>query len=108
LFFDTLGEITACALNTTITEKCLQGGAQEWVLYGSSLDIHSQFYIWDSIWFMCITTLTVGYGDMAPTTHYGRVCAAAIAAVGILLGSVMTASMAHLLEWDQAELSTLR
>jgi hypothetical protein len=50
----------------------------------------------------------VGYGDMAPTTHLGRVCAAAVAAVGILLGSVLTASLSCLLEWNTEEYTTLR
>ena len=45
---------------------------------------------------------------MAPTTHLGRVCAAAVAAIGILLGSVLTASITCLLEWDTDELTTLR
>ena len=54
------------------------------------------------------TIFAVGYGDMAPTTHLGRVCAAAVAAVGILLGSVLTASLSCLLEWNTEEYTTLR
>jgi hypothetical protein len=58
--------------------------------------------------FMIISTLTVGYGDMSPSTHYGRVCASAIITVGVMLGAVSTASLTHLLSWSPDELMTLK
>lgn len=43
----------------------------------------------DGIWWAFVTTTTVGYGDISPSTHYGRIIAMVLMIVGIgLIGSV--------------------
>ena len=101
-------EITACSLETTVTDVCQLHEASNWQLYGLDLQVHKGFYIWDALWFMCVSTLTIGYGDMSPSTHYGRVCGAAIVTIGMLFGAMSTAALSHLLDWTPEELSALK
>ena len=45
--------------------------------------------IFDGIWWSFVTTTTVGYGDISPTTPIGRIIAAILMIVGIgLIGSL--------------------
>jgi hypothetical protein len=101
-------EFSACYLPTTKAKVCSQSEASEWRLFQETFQHHNDPYIWDSMWLMFITTLTIGYGDISPTTHYGRVTAAFISIIGILLGSLLTAAMMTNLEWTATELQTLR
>lgn len=34
--------------------------------------------IWDSLWLSCVTSLTIGYGDLYPVTVGGRITAIAL------------------------------
>ena len=101
-------EITACSLNTTLHPKCQLERAHTWSLYGSEFHHNNEVFLWDAIWLMFISTLTIGYGDIAPTTHYGRVCVTVIVAVGMLLATLLTGSLTYLLEWSEEEFTTLR
>ena len=75
-------EISACFLKTTkSTEVCSQPRATEWQLYDNVYEHHNEVYIWDALWLMYITTMTIGYGDISPSTHYGCVYAARIDAM---------------------------
>jgi voltage-gated potassium channel len=38
--------------------------------------------LWDSIWWSCVTAMTVGYGDIYPVTFFGRL-------IGIILMHVV-------------------
>jgi hypothetical protein len=102
-------EVTACYLKTTkMQEICSQTQAREWVLYARTFEHINQYYIWDSLWLMYITTASIGYGDYTPKTHMGRFCAAVVAIQGMLLGALLIAAIMANLEWTPNELSTLR
>lgn len=50
--------------------------------------------LWDSIWWALVTVTTVGYGDIVPKTVIGRIIAFGLMVSGIVLVSLMTASVA--------------
>ena len=102
-------EITACFLKTTkMHEVCSKSRSSEWILYAKTFEHINQYYIWDSLWLMYITTASIGYGDTTPKTNMGRVCAGAIAVLGMLLGALLIAAIMANLEWTPHELSILR
>ena len=102
-------EITACYLKTTkMQEICNHSRSSEWILYAKTFEHTNQYYIWDSLWLMYITTASIGYGDITPKTHMGRFCAGAITVLGMLLGALLIAAMMANLEWTPHELSILR
>ena len=44
-------------------------------------------------WYFCaITALTIGYGDVVPTTTFGRIDAALLGLIGLLLTGLITAA----------------
>jgi len=52
--------------------------------------------IGDALWWAAVTTTTVGYGDMSPTTGEGRLIAVALMLVGIAVIGAFTATLASL------------
>lgn len=52
-------------------------------------------------WLMFVTATSVGYGETLVTTHAGRVVAALTGLVGLVLVSIMPASLSSLLAWTK-------
>lgn len=50
--------------------------------------------LWDSIWWAMVTVTTVGYGDIVPKTVAGRLIGFVVMVSGLVLVSLMTASIA--------------
>ncbi|MBW2091644.1 MAG: two pore domain potassium channel family protein, partial [Deltaproteobacteria bacterium] len=50
--------------------------------------------IWDSFWWALVTITTVGYGDIVPSTVVGRLIGFGIMFSGLILVSLMTATIA--------------
>jgi len=61
-----------------------------------------EFYI-DAFWVTIITMMTVGYGDIYPSTHFGRVVAFISAIVGMVIVSLVIVSMSTLVEFSTEE-----
>lgn len=57
--------------------------------------------LWDGIWWSAVTLTTVGYGDKAPRTRWGKTAALALMFGGMLFISGLTASIASSLTIDQ-------
>ncbi|MEU0333699.1 ion channel [Streptomyces sp. NPDC006193] len=51
----------------------------------------------DSVWWTCATLATVGYGDVAPVTPWGRTVAVGLMACGLALLGAVTGSFSSLL-----------
>ena len=60
-------------------------------------------YLWNSCWFAFISMTTVGFGDVTPTTHAGRFMAVVSGFLGIVIVSLITASLANLLKFTSSE-----
>jgi len=57
--------------------------------------------VWDGLWWSAVTLTTVGYGDKAPKTGFGKVAALILMFTGLLFISGLTASIASSLTVDQ-------
>ncbi|MEX0287534.1 MAG: transporter substrate-binding domain-containing protein [Flavobacteriaceae bacterium] len=57
--------------------------------------------IWDGVWWSAVTLTTVGYGDKAPKTRWGKVAALVLMFGGLLFISGLTASIASSLTVNQ-------
>jgi voltage-gated potassium channel len=61
--------------------------------FGGPLDqaAHAAASFGETTYFCCVTALTIGYGDVVPTTAVGRVCAVMLGLLGTLFSGVTTA-----------------
>lgn len=57
--------------------------------------------VWDGLWWSAVTLTTVGYGDKAPKSGFGKVAALILMFTGLLFISGLTASIASSLTVDQ-------
>lgn len=57
--------------------------------------------IWDGIWWSAVTLTTVGYGDKAPKTVFGKLAALLLMFGGLLFVSGITASIASSIALDE-------
>ncbi len=87
-FYNTNGfkYVVFAALMTVITGGVL-------IHYAEGMDIA------DGIWWAFVTATTVGYGDLSPSTVYGRIIASVLMLVGIgLIGSLTSTLTSFFLE----------
>jgi len=75
----------------------LFGGAGFWVLEPQVITFQ------DGLWLAFTTAATVGYGDMVPNTHMGRVFAALMVLLGLSVLSLVTASLAAIFVEQEVE-----
>jgi len=57
--------------------------------------------LWDGLWWSAVTLTTVGYGDKAPKSGFGKMAALILMFTGLLFISGLTASIASSLTVDQ-------
>ena len=75
----------------------LFGGAGFWMLEPQVVTLQ------DGLWLAFTTAATVGYGDMVPHTHAGRVFAALMGLLGLSVLSLVTASLAAIFVEQEVE-----
>jgi hypothetical protein len=63
-------------------------------------DIESPF---NALWLIFITSLTVGYGDLYPVTHFGRFIVVIAAVLGIVLIALVVTAVANLAKFNADE-----
>ena len=66
------------------------GGGLLSLLEGES--VHGKFF--EGIWWAIVTVTTVGYGDIAPTTIWGRIVGVALMITGLGVISTLAAAVA--------------
>jgi voltage-gated potassium channel len=60
---------------------------------------------WDGLWLAFVTGMTIGYGDVIPTTGAARVVAAGVGLIGVALVTLFTASIvSYFVGGDEARL----
>ena len=66
--------------------------------------VQSSFnYITTSMWNMMITMLTIGYGDVYPKSHMGRLIGIVIAFWGVFYSSLFVVALYNILSFDSTE-----
>jgi hypothetical protein len=58
----------------------------------SSID-HDWRYLWNGMWNIIVIICLVGYGDLYPVTHLGRIIGLSAAIIGNLLIATMVVSL---------------
>lgn len=62
---------------------------------------HKEFKtFWDGVWWAVVTVITVGYGDLYPTTVPGRIIGMLLMIVGIGFLAVLTATISKFVRQD--------
>jgi voltage-gated potassium channel len=64
----------------------ISGGVLYWI--EPSVDSY-----WDGLWLAFVTGMTIGYGDVVPTTGAARIVAAGVGLIGVALVTLFTASV---------------
>jgi hypothetical protein len=67
----------------------------------------NDLYLWSALWMAWSTTATIGYGEITPTTHLGRVVCCFVSFVGVAFAACLTAAFANILAWTPDELAAL-
>lgn len=69
------------------------------VALGVVIGLREGWSVQDSIYFSFVTSLTIGYGDLAPTTLLTRTLAVLIGMCGILMTALIAAVTVQALTW---------
>ena len=73
---------------------------------GSLISIFENIAFFDGIWWAFVTTTTVGYGDISPTSIGGRIVACILMIVGIgLVGSLTSTITSYFIQKPQKDIS---
>lgn len=70
---------------------------------GTNKDENNFGYIWNSFWVIIITMTTVGYGDVYPVTHLGRLVTIIACIVGAIVLTFLVNAMTNTLEMKPKE-----
>jgi hypothetical protein len=66
--------------------------------------INSRFKSYaDNFWLVIISMMTIGYGDMAPNTHFGRGLIFIASIVGMLIVSLLIVTLSFMVEFSREE-----
>ncbi|VDM96136.1 unnamed protein product, partial [Onchocerca ochengi] len=65
--------------------------------------LSAKHYYLNSIWFIIVTFMSVGYGDIVPNTYCGRTLAITTGIVGAGVSSALIAVISRKLELSRAE-----
>ena len=76
------------------------------LISGSLISIFENIAFFDGVWWAFVTTTTVGYGDIAPTSIGGRIIACILMIVGIgLVGSLTSTITSYFIQEPQKHIS---
>jgi voltage-gated potassium channel len=88
LFTNFIKETHLDKLLTIVAISIIGGSITFWLIEGVSFI--------NSVWYVLSTITTLGYGDIVPTTSTGKVIGLLLIIVGILLFSILTASISSI------------
>lgn len=73
---------------------------------GSLISVFENISLTDGIWWAFVTTTTVGYGDISPTSTSGRIIACILMIIGIgLVGSLTSTITSYFIQKQQTDIS---
>uniref|UniRef100_A0A914HJZ7 Calmodulin-binding domain-containing protein n=1 Tax=Globodera rostochiensis TaxID=31243 RepID=A0A914HJZ7_GLORO len=69
----------------------------------SNIEDNKLLTYYNTLWMMCVTFLTIGYGDIYPVTTCGRLMAIVTGIVGVCVASMIVAVIVQKISLSQAE-----
>ncbi|WP_458454118.1 ion channel [Methanobrevibacter sp.] len=91
VFFRIVGEF----LSNTYLDEIV--GALVLIVIGSTLGLYlidpSMNNLFDNLWFVVVSITTVGYGDITPTSIYGKVFSLILLIIGVFIFSAITGAI---------------
>lgn len=107
--FAILGRFThkfKCFINTNGFKYMLLIAALFALIGGALISVLENITFFDGVWWAFVTTTTVGYGDISPTSAGGRIVACILMIVGIgLVGSLTSTITSYFIQVPQADIS---
>lgn len=89
-------------LNTNGFKYMLMIAALFTLIGGSLISVFENIAFFDGVWWAFVTTTTVGYGDISPTSIGGRIVACILMIVGIgLVGSLTSTITSYFIQGSQ-------
>jgi len=98
-----IAETQGCTLASATHEGCQRPEAKQWSLYGEPILQNSGSSSVNALWLVFVASTTVGYGDMYPVTHIGRVVTVIASLSGVSIASFMTAACSNAIGWSEGQ-----
>jgi hypothetical protein len=67
-------EISSCLLESTTEPRCDLPNAKSWTVGSNTYEKQNVYHFWSALWFIIVTTSTVGYGDQVRNKLYMLLC----------------------------------
>jgi hypothetical protein len=65
-------------------------------------------YAWNAFWVIILTMTTIGYGDIYPVTHLGRISAVLACMVGVFIISLFVVALNNTTEFKETEFNAYK
>jgi len=67
-------EISSCLLESTSSARCDLQNAKVWTVGSNTYEKQNTYHFWSALWFIIVTTSTVGYGDQVRNELHMLLC----------------------------------
>ena len=93
----------ACLFEYSTHADCSKPNARIWTILGQKFEKENDLYVLNSAWFIFTSIQPGAGGNVAVTTHFGRLVGATAVLAGVVIGSLTTAALGNLMMFNPAE-----